>query len=94
MEGRPRRIGFLWFTGIGATLGALLTTWLAPKVIAWYFNPPAQFGFNCVAPIEWALLRLQWAQVAGIGMGGIVGILAYFFLYKKRSEMGSAVSGH
>ena len=69
----------------GAILGAALTAWLAPGVIAWYFNPPVEMGgFSCTAPIAWALKRLQWAQLWGFVVGGILGLIVYGFVQRRR----------
>ncbi len=76
----------MWLVVTGAFVGGVTTTWLAPKVIAWYFNPPAQFGFNCVAPIEWALTRLQWAQAIGTVAGAVLGLMLYLAFAKRRQQ--------
>jgi hypothetical protein len=69
---------------VGALLGAVLSTWLAPKIIAWYFTPPAQIGLTCVEPIQWALGKLQVAQAVGLILGAAAGIFAYFSLFKRK----------
>ena len=74
----------LWMTVVGALLGGLLTTWLAPKMIAWYFAPPAQLGFNCAEPITWALGKLQVAQAIGILGGAAIGVALYVGLGRRR----------
>jgi len=81
-----KRKTWIWLLLAGAFLGNVLVTWLAPKVIAWYFEPPAQFGFNCVAPIEWALTRMKWSQAVGSAVGGIIGVVLYFMTARKRQE--------
>ena len=83
---RPRRSKLPWILLFGALLGCLLATWLAPKVIAWYFNPPAEMGFNCVVPIQWALKRFQIAQLVGAGLGALIALLLYFAIGKRRRE--------
>ncbi len=65
----------IWLVPTFSLLGGFLAVWLAPKVIAWYFDPPAQFGFNCRAPIEWALSKLQLSLIVGISMGAVLGIV-------------------
>ena len=75
----------LYFALVGAMLGAALTAWLAPGLIAWYFNPPVEMGgFSCTAPIAWALRRLQWAQLWGVVVGGILGLVAYGIVQRRR----------
>ena len=71
----------------GAILGAALTAWLAPGVIAWYFNPPVEMGgFSCTAPITWALKRLQWAQLWGFGVGGVLGLVGVWSRTKETCQ--------
>ena len=75
----------LYFALGGAILVAALTAWLAPGVIAWYFNPPVEMGgFSCTAPIAWALKRLQWAQLWGVIVGGILGLVVYGVVQRRR----------
>ena len=69
----------------GAIIVAALTAWLAPGVIAWYFNPPVEMGgFSCTAPIAWALKRLQWAQLWGVVVGGVLGLIVYGVVQRRR----------
>jgi hypothetical protein len=69
----------------GAILVAALTAWLAPGVIAWYFNPPVEMGgFSCTPPIAWALKRLQWAQLWGFVIGGVLGLVVYGVVQRRR----------
>jgi hypothetical protein len=72
--------------GLGAVIGAVLTTWVAPHVIVWYFDPPAQFGFNCRAPIEWSLKRFQISQMVGIVLGAIGGLTLSLTVFRGKSE--------
>jgi hypothetical protein len=80
----------LWLTVVGALVGALLSTWVAPKMIAWYWTPPAQMGITCVEPINWALNKLQIAQAVGIGLGAVAGIAAFFAWFKKKAAKAAA----
>ena len=79
------RSRILWSMGTGALVGELLFSWIAPKVIAWWFNPPVQFGINCVEPIQWALKRLQWAQLVGLLAGAISGLVLYLMFRRRGS---------
>ena len=85
MESRRMKT-VLWLTVVGALVGGLLSTWLAPKAIAWYFIPPAQIGFSCADPITWALAKLQIAQAVGIVAGAVFGMVLFFVFAKKRTE--------
>ena len=73
----------LWLVAVCALLGSFLSTSVAPKLIASYFNPPEQFAGSGIAPIEWELSRFQWTQVGGAVVGGVVG-LAAFILWARR----------
>jgi hypothetical protein len=75
----------LYFALGGVLIGLILTTWLAPGAIAWYFNPPIETGgFSCSVPIAWALKRLQWTQLWGIIVGGVLGLVVYGVVQKRR----------
>ena len=77
----------VYFALGGAIITAALTAWLAPGVIAWYFNPPVEMGgFSCTAPIAWALKRLQWAQLWGVIVGSIAGLVVYGFVHRRRAR--------
>ena len=78
---------FLYFVVSGAFIGAALAAWLAPGVIAWYFNPPVEMGgFSCNVPIAWALKRLQRAQLWGVIVGGVLGLVLYGVVQRRRGR--------
>jgi len=64
-----------WFVVGGAVLGSAMASWLAPKGIAWYFDPPVNVGINCRSATEWAMAKLQIMQAVGLGVGGLLGLL-------------------
>lgn len=83
MTNRPFRLFAICLGSLGL-LGSFLMTWIAPKVIAWYFEPPAQPGaFSCKAPIEWALSRYQLAQIYGSLGGAALGLVLFFVLLHR-----------
>ncbi len=77
---------FTWALVLGALLGGCLSSWLAPKVIAWYFDPPAGFGISCKAPIEWALQKLQIAQLVGTVGGALLALVVYQMTKKSKDD--------
>jgi hypothetical protein len=82
----------LYFALGGALIGIALTTWLAPGMITWYFSPPVEAGgFSCTAAITWALRRLQAAQLWGIGVGGVLGLVV-FGVVQRRHKTQAALS--
>lgn len=74
-----------WFSFFGAFIGGILANWLSPKMIGWYFDPPVDIGVNCRAATEWAMARLQWAQLFGT-IGGLVLGLAVYRLFNGRTK--------
>jgi hypothetical protein len=68
---------------IGVVVGAILATWLGPKILGWYFEPPADIGINYRPAIDWAMRRLIWFQIAGIVLGFVGGIVLGFLTRKK-----------
>ena len=64
---------------IMSLLGSILANWLGPKVLAWYFEPPVEIGFNCRPAVEWGMEKLQYMQagglVGGLLLGGILGLV-------------------
>jgi hypothetical protein len=65
-------------------LGGVVAGWVAPKMIGWYFTPPVNIGINCTAPIDWALSHFQMAEMAGIIIGAIVGLVIFILFRKSR----------
>lgn len=84
----------LYFALGGALLGIALSTWLAPGIIAWYFKPPVETaGLSCTAAIAWALRRLQSAQLWGIGVGGVLGLVVYGFVQRRQNKKQETLKG-
>ena len=72
------------FLLIGTALGSMLSSWLGPKAISWYFTPPINIGIDCSDAIDWALHKLLVTQSVGSAIGFLVGLALYFlFRYKK-----------
>ncbi|MCB0309087.1 MAG: hypothetical protein KDD48_06930 [Bdellovibrionales bacterium] len=76
----------LTFSMIGLILGNLLTSWFGPRFLTWWFDPPAQMGFNCTDPIRWALHRLVTVQIIGSVIGLILGLVLSFVFYKSKPQ--------
>ncbi len=74
--------------GTGGLIGGAIITWLGPRTITWWYTPPKQIGFDCAAPIESALVNLQWAQAGGIVVGAFI---AFLFYLKFRRRNGTSV---
>lgn len=79
MEPKPRP-RFLWLAIVGMLLGGAVTSWITPRFLAWYWDPPVDIGINCRRAVEWAMARLQFAQA----LGGIVGLVVGFLVWLSR----------
>jgi hypothetical protein len=79
-----------WFFVLGALGGTLLASWIAPGAIAWYFEPPVEFGVSCGEPIRWALQRFRRAQLWGMLAGGSVATAPYLALRRGRGSESTA----
>jgi len=77
----------LWFVSFGGLLGAALTSWLAPKLIAWYFDPPVNIGVNCKEATQWSMAKLQTAQFIGLASGAVFGLVLWLTMRKKNKSV-------
>ncbi len=71
---------------VGGAIGAVLSSWLAPKVIAWYFDPPVNIGVNCREATEWAMTRLQTAQFWGTLVGAFLPLILAVFVFRSEAK--------
>lgn len=74
----------------GVLVGGALTSWLAPSVIAWYFDPPVQMGVSCKEATEWAMSRLRVLQMIGAGCGGVAAVALVVLARKRNQAAGGA----
>ncbi len=72
---------------IGSVFGGITTSWLAPKAIAWYFKPPIDTPVSCAVPIEWALHKLQLAQLLGTLGGAILFLVLALTIFKEKAAV-------
>ena len=76
----------LGLAAVGSVLGGIASSWLAPKAIAWYFNPPIEMALNCKGPIEWAFHKLQIAQLVGTLGGGVLFAILALTVFRTQEE--------
>jgi hypothetical protein len=50
-------------------IGAVICTWVAPRVISILFTPPVSFGTNCEPAAAWATDKLITSQIGGMAIG-------------------------
>jgi hypothetical protein len=84
-----RRKKILHGTAFFALLGALLSSYLGPKVIAWYFDPPVNIGVNCRSAVEWSMSRLQATQFVGLVVGLVAGLTFMVLRTRPRTPSSS-----
>ena len=60
--------------GVGI-IGAVVATWIAPRVISMLVTPPVSFSTNCEPAATWATDKLITSQVAGLIIGMIIACL-------------------
>lgn len=69
--------------------GAVISTWIAPRVISMLVTPPVSFSTNCEPAATWATDKLITAQVAGL----VIGMLTAFVWIVSRKFSKSAKDG-
>ena len=75
----------VWWAISGAIILVTVITWTGPTLISWWFTPPVDTLFNCKGPIEWSLRRFQWAQLAALLLGSVIGLIASFAFKRTNS---------
>jgi hypothetical protein len=68
---------------VGVTTGAILASWFGPRILIWWFTPPADIGINYQPVVTWAMKYLIWMQIGGIALGLIAGLWIGFATRKK-----------
>jgi hypothetical protein len=68
---------------LGAMISTSLVSMYFPKMISWYFEPPTAMGISCGPSINWAIEKLQMAQIYAIAVGAVIGLLAGIKLRKR-----------
>jgi uncharacterized membrane protein YfcA len=70
----------------GALVGIILTTWLGPRVLTWWFTPPAGVMLtNASEAVRWGMDRLVNAQLVSLIVGAAIGAVAGALL-RRRAE--------
>jgi hypothetical protein len=72
-----------WFAITGAVIGVAIIMWLGPSIIAWWLAPKTDTLFNCKPSVELAMRGFQWAQLAGLLTGSLLGLLVSL-VFKRR----------
>src|SRR5439155_26047866 len=79
---RMRRVTIT--TLICALIFGLLTTWLGPRMIAYWYTPPVpEWACNFTVGARGAMSELVLTQIIGTCMGVVVGIILGIFMGTK-----------
>ena len=73
-------------------MGAIASTWVAPRVISILFTPPVSFGTNCEPAAAWATDKLISSQIGGSGIGVVLALTWLAFRKIKSSGKNETTS--
>lgn len=74
---------FMWFTGLGALVGAIFFAWVSPYIIVWYFSPPAELTISCSPAVEWAISTYRKVIFTGVLLGAIISAIVFFAFFRR-----------
>ncbi len=74
----------LMFVGLGILISLTVVSIYVPRMILWYFAPPAPMGVSCSESIHWAVDKLINAQIYAVIAGAVLGLLLGLKLKKKK----------
>jgi hypothetical protein len=68
----------------GALIGIVLATWLGPRVLTWWFTPPAGVMLtNASEAVRWGMDRLVHAQLISLLVGAVLGLVVGILIRPK-----------
>jgi len=79
-----------WVAASGGFFGALLTGWLSPHIIVWYFSPPADIGISCQPAVEWAIQVFRKVMLTGVLLFSILAVILNFAFSARRESTAGA----
>jgi hypothetical protein len=71
---------------IGGLLGAILMTYIGPKMIGVLVTPPVSFGVNCEPATVYSMQKLIVGQVTGLFLGVIITFFIRYKLFGRKSK--------
>ncbi|MCA1828794.1 MAG: hypothetical protein ABR567_16825 [Myxococcales bacterium] len=73
---------------VSALVFGILSTWLGPKMIAYWYAPPVPSGasvaFNCTDAVTWAMNKLVLTQLIGSLVGAVIGIVIGVLVARRK----------
>ena len=71
-----------------ALVFGILSTWLGPKMIAYWYAPPVPAGasvaFNCTDAVTWAMNKLVLTQIVGSVVGALIGVVIGILMARRK----------
>jgi hypothetical protein len=68
----------------------ILSTWLGPKMIAYWYAPPVPSGaasaFHCTDAVTWAMNKLVLTQLIGTAAGVVIGLVVGALMSRKPAK--------
>jgi hypothetical protein len=75
-----------YFTLAGGLICTLIFTWIGPKTIMWWFQPPVALPIDCTNALHWAMGLLIKIQLVGLAVGMVSGIVLGFVFKRTKDE--------
>jgi F0F1-type ATP synthase assembly protein I len=72
---------------VGALVGIIVTTWFGPRILTWWFTPPAGVMLtNASEAVRWGMDRLVHAQLISLLVGALLGLVAGLLLARRKAD--------
>lgn len=71
---------------VGGLIGAIVMTWIGPKIIGLVLTPPVSFGVNCEPAASYSMQKLIIAQITGLVFGILLTLVAKYKFSKNKDE--------
>lgn len=71
---------------VGGLIGAIVMTWIGPKIIGLVLTPPVSFGVNCEPAASYSMQKLIIAQITGLVFGILLALVAKYKFSKNKDE--------
>ena len=68
---------------VAALVFGLLSTWLGPRMITYYYDPPVPTPMNCTPAVSWAMQKLVMTQLVGTIAGAVIGLIIGILLARR-----------
>jgi hypothetical protein len=80
---QPKRGWLLVSTLGGAVLGAALSMFIGPRIVAWRYEPTGREAANCHVPVIDALFMFVWIQIAVTVVVSLSFLVAVLLLQRR-----------